>query len=188
MARTRSQSSRRTAKTPDPFPPELATTGSPPAQRGGPSAKELDAKRDSQTTRFAFFGLAILLALIGLGGTLANEQRSRQRRRLEPKPSSRGKVSSKDASETVPRSAEAAREALAPAGFHGVLCVLFVASGAAALIYEVVWLHLLRLVIGASALSVGIVLASFMGGMFSSRARARTAPRKRPESSPALGP
>lgn len=46
------------------------------------------------------------------------------------------------------------------------LRLMFVASGAAALIYEVVWLHLLRLVIGASALSVGIVLASFMGGMF----------------------
>jgi spermidine synthase len=46
------------------------------------------------------------------------------------------------------------------------LHVLFLLSGCAALIYEVVWLHLLRLVIGASALSVGIVLASFMGGMF----------------------
>ena len=49
---------------------------------------------------------------------------------------------------------------------HDVLRLLFVASGCAALIYEVVWFHLLRLVIGASALSVGIVLASFMGGMF----------------------
>lgn len=44
--------------------------------------------------------------------------------------------------------------------------LMFLASGCAALIYEVVWLHLLRLVIGASSLSVGIVLASFMGGMF----------------------
>src|SRR5262249_43724046 len=49
---------------------------------------------------------------------------------------------------------------------HDLLLLLFVGSGAAALIYEVVWLHLLRLVIGASALSVAIVLASFMGGMF----------------------
>jgi spermidine synthase len=49
---------------------------------------------------------------------------------------------------------------------EAALRLLFVASGAAALIYEVVWLHLLRLVIGASALSVGIVLAAFMGGMF----------------------
>src|SRR6266478_2394481 len=47
-----------------------------------------------------------------------------------------------------------------------LLTGLFVASGAAALIYEVVWFHLLRLVIGASALSLGILLASFMGGMF----------------------
>ena len=51
-------------------------------------------------------------------------------------------------------------------GSEAALRLLFVASGAAALIYEVVWLHLLRLVIGASAMSVGIVLASFMGGMF----------------------
>jgi spermidine synthase len=46
------------------------------------------------------------------------------------------------------------------------LHAMFVASGCAALIYEIVWFHLLRLVIGASALSVGLVLASFMGGMF----------------------
>ena len=47
-----------------------------------------------------------------------------------------------------------------------LLHLMFVCSGAAALIYEIVWFHLLRLVIGASALSVGLVLASFMGGMF----------------------
>jgi spermidine synthase len=41
----------------------------------------------------------------------------------------------------------------------------FVGSGAAALIYEVVWFHLLRQVIGASTISLGILLASFMGGM-----------------------
>jgi spermidine synthase len=46
-----------------------------------------------------------------------------------------------------------------------VLVLLFWASGCAALIYEVVWFHLLRLVIGASALSIAIVLAGFMGGM-----------------------
>ena len=49
---------------------------------------------------------------------------------------------------------------------HNVLLLLFVASGCAALIYEIVWFHLLRLVIGASALSLGILLAAFMGGMF----------------------
>ena len=53
-----------------------------------------------------------------------------------------------------------------PMRTHTVLLLLFVASGCAALIYEIVWFHLLRLVIGASALSLGILLASFMGGMF----------------------
>jgi spermidine synthase len=39
------------------------------------------------------------------------------------------------------------------------------ASGCAALIYQVVWFQLLGIVLGASAVSVGIVLATFMGGM-----------------------
>jgi len=47
----------------------------------------------------------------------------------------------------------------------GVLAVLFGLSGCAALIYEVIWLHLLRLVIGCSSFSLGILLACFMGGM-----------------------
>jgi len=45
------------------------------------------------------------------------------------------------------------------------LSLLLVASGCAALIYELVWFQLLRQVIGASAISLAIVLTSFMGGM-----------------------
>jgi spermidine synthase len=44
------------------------------------------------------------------------------------------------------------------------LLVLFVGSGCSALIYEVVWLQLLQLVIGSSAVSVGVLLGTFMGG------------------------
>lgn len=47
-----------------------------------------------------------------------------------------------------------------------VLLTLFVGSGAAALIYEVIWYHLLRFAIGSSTLSLGILLACFMGGLF----------------------
>src|SRR6185503_1662049 len=46
-----------------------------------------------------------------------------------------------------------------------VLLLLFVCSGCAALIYEVVWFQLLELVIGVSAVSVGVLLGTFMGGM-----------------------
>jgi spermidine synthase len=46
-----------------------------------------------------------------------------------------------------------------------VVLVLFVGSGCAALIYEIVWFQLLQLVIGSSAVSLGVLLATFMGGM-----------------------
>ncbi|MGA2264367.1 MAG: hypothetical protein ABSH28_23405, partial [Acidobacteriota bacterium] len=45
------------------------------------------------------------------------------------------------------------------------LLVLFVGSGCAALIYEIVWLQLLQLVIGSSGISLGVLLGTFMGGM-----------------------
>jgi spermidine synthase len=46
-----------------------------------------------------------------------------------------------------------------------VMLLLFVGSGCAALIYEVVWFQLLELVIGSSAVSIGTLLGTFMGGM-----------------------
>ena len=45
------------------------------------------------------------------------------------------------------------------------LVLLFVGSGASALIYELVWYQLIGLVIGVSSISLGILLAVFMGGM-----------------------
>jgi spermidine synthase len=45
------------------------------------------------------------------------------------------------------------------------LLLLFVGSGCAALIYEIVWFQLLELVIGSSAVSMGVLLGTFMGGM-----------------------
>ena len=53
----------------------------------------------------------------------------------------------------------------APRRFLPALLLLFVASGCAAMIYEVVWLQLLQLVIGATATSLGVLLGTFMGGM-----------------------
>jgi len=46
-----------------------------------------------------------------------------------------------------------------------VLLLLFIGSGCAALVYEVVWLQLLQLSVGSSAVSLGILLGTFMGGM-----------------------
>ena len=46
-----------------------------------------------------------------------------------------------------------------------LMLLLFVGSGCAALIYEIVWFQLLSLSIGSSAVSLGVLLGTFMGGM-----------------------
>ena len=46
-----------------------------------------------------------------------------------------------------------------------LLLLLFAGSGCSALIYEIVWYHLLQLAIGSTAVSLGILLATFMGGL-----------------------
>src|SRR5262252_4219764 len=49
--------------------------------------------------------------------------------------------------------------------FLPLLLVLFVGSGVAALTYEIVWFQLLELIIGSSAVSLAVLLGTFMGGM-----------------------
>jgi spermidine synthase len=65
-----------------------------------------------------------------------------------------------------------ARGASATAGGSGdatrsfpIVFVLFMVSGCAALIYEVIWFQMLQLVLGSSAISIGVLLGTFMGGM-----------------------
>ena len=49
--------------------------------------------------------------------------------------------------------------------FLRLLLLLSFASGCAALIYEIVWFQLLQLVIGSTAVSLGVLLGTYMGGM-----------------------
>jgi len=46
-----------------------------------------------------------------------------------------------------------------------LLLALFALSGCAGLIYEIVWLQLLQLVIGSNAMSIAVLLGTWMGGM-----------------------
>jgi spermidine synthase len=52
-----------------------------------------------------------------------------------------------------------------PSHLLAMLLVLFAASGCSALIYEIVWYQLLQFVIGATAVSLAVLLATFMGGL-----------------------
>jgi len=49
--------------------------------------------------------------------------------------------------------------------FFPFLLILFAGSGCSALIYEIVWYQLLQLAIGSTAVSLGVLLATFMGGL-----------------------
>ena len=46
-----------------------------------------------------------------------------------------------------------------------LLLILFAGSGCSALIYEIVWYQLLQFSIGSTAVSLAILLATFMGGL-----------------------
>ena len=52
----------------------------------------------------------------------------------------------------------------APSHFF-LLLILFALSGCAALIYEVVWYQSLQLAIGSTSVSLGVLLATYMGGL-----------------------
>ncbi len=58
-----------------------------------------------------------------------------------------------------------AADASSPDQWLPVLLFLFVGSGAAALIYEIVWFQMLELFVGSSSVSIGVLLGTFMGGM-----------------------
>jgi spermidine synthase len=62
-------------------------------------------------------------------------------------------------------SATAGSAAFDPEPYFPLVLVLFTVSGCAALIYEIVWFQLLQLVIGSSAISIAVLLGTFMGGM-----------------------
>ena len=126
---------------PTPFPPTLRMVDAPKAGGGESSPSgAFQAPAAPEGGRTLMIYTAVILGVAWLVGRILTRRRARAQ--------------------------EAAGAPDSTGALNDLLRVLFVASGCAALIYEVVWFHLLRLVIGASALSVGIVLASFMGGMF----------------------
>jgi spermidine synthase len=79
-----------------------------------------------------------------------------------PKRSSKSRLEFVEAP-SVP--AETPLPSVRPHPFLAWLLLLLAASGCAALIYEIVWFQLLQLVIGASAVSLGLLLAAYMGGL-----------------------
>jgi spermidine synthase len=82
--------------------------------------------------------------------------------------SSRTSTAPESASRLTPNASSEASRLAAQEAPHRVLPLLvlfFIGSGCAALIYEIVWFQMLSLIVGSSALSLGVILGTFMGGM-----------------------
>ena len=62
-------------------------------------------------------------------------------------------------------SPSAETERASTARFPILLLILFAGSGCSALIYEIVWFQLLQLAIGSTTVSMGVLLATYMGGL-----------------------
>ena len=148
---------------PKPFPPVLRSV-TPDVPNVAPGAGSVPEEHESNAGRSTLYVLAAVLMLLGVTGFGRFGRKAALR-------ASRDDDEDDDDDRAAPRvsdargDARAARSAEASRVEQGIR-LMFLASGCAALTYEVVWFHLMRLVIGASSLSVGIVLASFMGGMF----------------------
>jgi spermidine synthase len=138
-------------RAPSPFPAafKLAAKDSEASSKAA-SGPQPGLGPAEEPARMPLLAIAALLAALGFVGARARA----------------GAAADAGKSPAAPGKEGARPDAEARASLEAALRVMFFFSGCAALIYEVVWFHLMRLVIGASALSVGIVLASFMGGMF----------------------
>ena len=151
-------------RAPTPFPPTFRPVEAPMASVARPK-DERPAATSAPASPIGWFEIAVALAIAGLAA-LSLRARAAQ----EPGP------------------AGAAREGegaalRSPTRLFPLVLLLFVGSGCAALIYEVVWFQLLQLVIGSSAVSIGVLLGTFMGGMCLgslAASRATSRPRRHP--------
>jgi spermidine synthase len=145
---------------PAPFPPVLPTLEAPMAV-GPKPANERPTAQTAAPRRSPLGPFELTLAAIIVGLAILAAYRSR----------------------TGPRAA-----APAPAGgpettserFFPIILLLFVGSGCAALMYEIIWFQGLQLVLGSSAVSIAVLLGTFMAGMcIGSLGLARTVGRHR---------
>ena len=121
---------------PSPFPPTMHVSAVPPAT---PPVSIADAGRDTPTgARTGWIEIVFGAGLLVFGGQAILFRRSAAARSSLNEPRDRTFIA---------------------------LMGLFMASGCAALIYEIVWFQMLQLALGASAVALGVLLGTFMGGM-----------------------
>jgi spermidine synthase len=133
-------------KAPTPFPPTLPTLEAPMAV-GPKPANERPTAEAAPASRSPFGPFELTLAAIIVGLAIVTAARNR----------------------TSARPAAAAAAGAAPdttsERYFPIVLLLFLGSGCAALMYEIIWLQGLQLVLGSSAVSIAVLLGTFMAGM-----------------------
>ena len=123
---------------PTPFPPPMRTLEAPRTAAAQPPVAPVVAEPAMPAShRFGWLEILLGVAIVLLAGA-----EIARRRKGAPPAASR-----------------------ADEGSFALLLALFVASGCASLIYEIVWFQMLQLVLGSSAVSIAVLLGTFMGGM-----------------------
>ena len=123
---------------PTPFPPPMRTLDAPVAVAPQfPRTPAVAEPTTSATRRFGWLEILLGVAIVLLAGAGIARRRK-----------------------GAPPSAKTADQRC-----FALLLLLFMASGCAALIYEIVWFQMLQLVLGSSAVSLAVLLGTFMGGM-----------------------
>ena len=132
-------------RAPTPFPPALKTVEAPMAV-GPKPAGELPTSASAAPARRPFgpFELALAAIIVALA-VLAT---------------SRSRASARAAGPTATAAPDTGGERFFP-----VILLMFLGSGCAALMYEIIWFQGLQLVLGSSAVSIAVLLGTFMAGM-----------------------
>ena len=142
-------------RAPPSIPPELRVVGPTTRADAAPAdAPPPEAAEPSKTSRIGDLQLALGAAIL----LLAVQNYATRRKSAASSMATAGAVAETVETSTV-------RATWDPERFFPLILLLFVGSGSAALIYEIVWFQMLQLVLGSSAFSIGVLLGVFMGGM-----------------------
>jgi spermidine synthase len=130
-------------KAPSPFPPTMKVLEAPmAAQPIPPGETGIPEAGAAPLSPIGPFEIGLVVAIILVGGVVWTRRRAAG---AAPMPAAIG-------TSTAER-------------WFPLVLVLFLGSGCAALMYEIIWFQLLQLVLGSSAVSIAVLLGTFMAGM-----------------------
>jgi spermidine synthase len=164
-------------KPPTPFPPNMQFVEAPmavgPKPAGETPTEDQAGKPSRPLGSFEIVLGVVILLLTALtfrrrqaGAPTASAATAEGAPAAEGVPAAEGAPAAESApAQPLPAAAPAAAGASNAERLFPLVLLLFLGSGCAALMYEIIWFQLLQLVLGSSAVSIAVLLGTFMAGM-----------------------